>query len=279
MEIAKLFLKICFNFEKNSNKNFLFVQSLQLFLYFDDSQLENAITPEVIQELLKVFDVCRRSDIIHKKVFQIFQKIPLKINSDITITNNLKNFCYYSKIEKSSTEGKTMTNVSTHFLYQLMEFFEFKGDNEYDGILQTWMEELKELFGKKLLMESDMSDLEESHLRQSGLEINADFNFFGESPTENPQPSESAVKTGFFEFDFTQPPKNLIKSETDTGNEGFGMSQGEFDDRPLLGSKEKINHLETFDFDQFDNFPKDKTLPESPIKNSTTRGKRDILGS
>ena len=38
------------------------------------------------------------------------------------------------------------------------------------------IKELKELFGKKLLMESDMSDLEESHLRQSGLEINADFN-------------------------------------------------------------------------------------------------------
>jgi hypothetical protein len=159
-----------------------------------------------------------------------------------------------------------------------MEFFEFKGDNEYDGILQTWMEELKELFGKKLLMESDMSDLEESHLRNSGLEINADFNFFGEETNENTQPSDGAVKTGFFEFDFTQPPKNLIKSETETGNEGFGMSQGEFDNRPLLGSKEKVNNLGTFDFDQFDNINKHKDLPESPIKNSTTKSKQSGRG-
>jgi hypothetical protein len=268
VDMAKTLLKICWNFEKSGLKVWLFNQALNVFLHFDDSELEEAMTADVIQSLLHVFDVCRRVDIVHTKVFKILQKIPLKINSDVKITNTLKNFCYYCKIEKTSSQGKQMTNVSIHFLYQLMEFFEFKGDNEYDGILKTWMEELKELFGKKLLMESDMSDLEESHLRNSALEINADFNFFGEEGAEK---EETPPKKNFFEFDFTQPKKSLVKSDVD--NSGFGMSQGEFENPPPLGVTNASSNFDQFDFDAFDN-PSKKThdFPESPIKSSSKKG-------
>ena len=280
MNLAKILLQHCSNFEKTKLKVSLYVQCLELFSYFDDSALEDAMTLEVVQVLLRVFDICRRCDIVHTKVFNIFQKIPLKINSDKKITNMLKNFCYYCKIEKSSIQGKEMTNVSTHFLYQLMEFFEFNGDNEYDGILKTWMEELKELFGKKLLMESDLSDLEESHLRNSGLEINADFNFFGDDnrPDEflnNQRQPDPKPSSGFFEFDFTQPPKKMKGDEQESENKGFGMSQGEFDEPQSLGSsRNKVNHLENFDFDDFGDQKKKEDIPESPIKNSSKQGRR-----
>ena len=126
-----------------------------------------------------------------------------------------------------------MTNVSTHFLYQLMEFFEFKGENEYDGILKTWVEELKDLFGKKLLMQSDMSDLDESHLKHSALEINADFTLFGGDSNTNEDNQEG--KSNTFEFDFTS--QNLKKSENEP--QGFGMSHEDFDNPPLLISSKK----------------------------------------
>lgn len=167
-----------------------------------------------------------------------------------------------------------MTNVSTHFLYQLMEFFEFKGDHEYDGILKTWMEELKELFGKKLLMESDMSDLDESHLKQSALEINADFKLFGiDSNNQEENIRESSGNTGTFDFDFTQTTGNLEINNNDT--QGFGMSNEEFDQLPLLASKkQKVNHLDNFDFDDFINVKKEK-IPESPIQNTSKNGKKN----
>jgi hypothetical protein len=155
-----------------------------------------------------------------------------------------------------------------------MEFFEFKGENEYDGILQTWMEELKDLFGKKLLMESEMSDLEESHLRQSGLEINADFNFFGGgSDTQDnndgtQENNDNTQKNGFFDFDFKQQPKTLTNSETE--NDHLENSEKE-------KNQKKVNHLDAFDFDEFDKTSKNKILPESPIKNSSKKSKSYIF--
>ena len=268
-ELSKTMLKLCKNFEKSKKKNFLYVECLELFLNFEDSELEKVITCDIVQNLLHVFDICRRCDIIHTKVFKIFQKIPLKINSDKEITNRLKNFCYCCKLERGSLKSKEMTNVSTHFLYQLMEFFEFKGENEYDGILKTWVEELKDLFGKKLLMESDMSDLEESHLKHSALEINADFTLFGGDSDKK----DDMSGTGTFDFDFTQNSENLKNSENEA--QGFGMSHEDFDNPPLLNSsKKKVNHLENFDFDDFgDTKTKSEKIPESPIKNSSKNGK------
>lgn len=258
-------LKLCSNFEKSRQKNSLFVQALQLFLYFDDSELEQEVDAGVVQELLRVFDVCRRADIVHSKVFAILKKIPLKINSDKAITARLKSFCYFCKIEKSSAQGKTMTNVSTHFLYQLMEFFELQGEHEYDGLLQTWMEELKELFGKKLLMESEGSDLEEGELHQSPFEINTDFNYFGDlhgaSPEEQPRPE---AKPGFFEFDFTAPAEKPAEAE------GFGMSQGDFERPPPPKAGAKASPLDDFDFDAFDSGARGREgIPESPVKSSS----------
>lgn len=272
-------MTLCKRFEKSPLKITLFNQALNVFLHFDDSELEEAMTKDVVQELLRVFDICRRVDIVHTKVFKILQKIPLKINSDPQITKILKNFCYYCKIEKTSLQNKQMTNVSTHFLYQLMEFFEFNGDNEYDGILKTWMEQLKELFGKKLLMESDMSDLEESHLKNSALEINADFNFFGDDSPKNDLEQKPNTNNGFFEFDFTQPNKNLVKSDLEDNNGGFGMSQGEFENPPPLGvAKSGASNFAKFDFDPFEEASNKKKdhFPESPIKLSSKKGNTSL---
>lgn len=279
--MAKTLLRVCANFEKTPQKNSLFMQTLQLFLYFDDSELEKVVTSDTIQALLHVFDICRRADIVHSKVFAILKKIPLKINSDKEITNKLKNFCYFCRLEKNNVQGKKMTNVSTHFLYQLMEFFELDGDHEYDGSLKTWMEELKDLFGKKLLMESDLSEMDESQLRHSALEINADFKLFGDanrnSPESNTWPVVQENEVNFFEFDFTQPPKNLVKSGTESGAEGFGMSQGDFENPPPLKSAKKTSHLDDFDFDSFDKSKQDRDeIPESPIKSSSKQGKLEF---
>lgn len=260
-------LRLCSNFDKSSRKYFLYVEALELFLNFDDSELEEGIDFPIIKELLKVFDVCRRSDVVHTKVFQILRKIPLKIAGDKSISNTLKNFCYYCKIEKNSGIGKGLTNVSAHFLYQLMEFFDFAGENEYDRLLLTWLDELKELFGKKLLMDSDMSDFEESQIKNSGLEIKNDFSFFG-TDSEKDTNFLGENKPKGVSFDFTQPIKSLNKSNSSKENNEFGLSAGEFEGATLTNSYKKKTALDDFDFDDF--APNKQYAQESPIKKNGT---------
>lgn len=267
LNLCRILLKVCGNFDKSARKNFLYIETLELFLRFSDTELEQFIDVDMVNDLLKIFDVCRGSDIVHAKVFKIFQKIPLKLSDDREISNILKNFCYFCKIEKNGNNNKH-TNVSTHFLYKLMDFFEFSGDHEYNNILHTWLETLKELFSKKLLMDSDLSDFEESQIKNSGLEIKNDFHYFGTDSEKGIDIGEN--KPMIFDFDFTQPSRSLSKSGTGFENQGFGLSAGEFDQPQTLSRlKNNTNHLDNFDFDdeplKSTNYPQ---VQESSVKNS-----------
>lgn len=264
LEIFEKVLSFASQFETSNRKFFIYLNILNLFLSMEDTDIEKNISSETIPKLLKIFDVCHGCDILHSKVFQILRKIPLKISSDKEISNSLKNFCYFVKIENNSNSKSKIGNVSLHFIYQLMEFFDFSGGNEYDRILMTWMDELKDLFGKKLMMESELSDFEESQIKNSGFEIKTDFNFFGSN--ENQDLEENKPK--LFDFDFTQPVKSLNKS----GSNEFGLSN-DYND---INLKRKKSGFSDFDFEE-EKSKKNEFSSESPIVSSKSSSKKSKL--
>lgn len=201
------------------------------------------MTPELTKLMLNILSNCRHVDIVHAKVFKIFNKLPILIGAGGEVADILKNFLYFSKLERDNLKPRTLGNVSEHFFYKIMPFFDFTGSHEYDSVLKTWHEEMHEVFGSKLMQDSELSNLDESEVNgEPSFRVQMDFNLFGGIRKPDYNLPENTSAAGGFEFDFVDPQKNISRSNAE--KKSFGLDIDEID--------EEIHNRGTSKFDDFD---------------------------
>lgn len=259
MGLSKTLLSLTANFSKNKARHPMYVNILETLDFYPDSEVESIMDAGLTKLMLNILTNCKHVDIVHSKVFKVFNKLPILIGTGGEVSEILKNFLYFSKLEGDNLKPKTQSNVSTHFIYKIMPFFDFSGAHEYDTILKTWYDEMHEVFGTKLMQESELSNLDESDVnKQPSFEVRMDFNMFGGIVKPDYNKPETEEATNGFDFDFVQPQRNISRSNAE--KKSFGLDIDEIED----GTRKRSPS----DFNDFDFGLPTRTNQDAPIDKS-----------